>query len=490
MTAISNMSYLQYVESKAKPFFSNDGQLKTRLGVSSFDTKVCLIAIRILPYTESPCSEITKLPNKQSACSACCVESDLQSKEPNDRATGEHTILSDPNWAYIRTRTDGSKVFVSISSAAKRLFKPKEEIANSCAAGTFLDLFLKESGLNFIANIRNVNKQLHLTSESLDFLLRNKEHLIGLAKASDEGFIYEKFKKFPRPLEVRSDGTILVHFTKTLLKTNPSAIGDLFFGKGSFKKARSALLFNGPEAGSIRLIASFNVTRFKDSKLNIDHEVSIHSRVKNCPGILRFNREYKVLTSKNEVKSFMDLELCELGELYDSVSKNRLTVKDHYSITLDLLDGLVSLHDAGIIHRDIKLENIFLKKRNERIRAKIGDFGLACLATDTVRKRNNLGSTEYVDPLYFKAAIAKDDDTVEALTTYKLDMYSFGVTIYAMRFSEYFKGVIPEKTADIDSDPLIHLIADCLTESQQERIGPKEAHAKYFERIKALHEAL
>ena len=42
-----------------------------------------------------------------------------------------------------------------------------------------------------------------------------------------------------------------------------------------------------------------------------------------------------------------------------------------------ILDGVSAAHDIGIVHRDLKPENIFLVKRNEQVRVKVLDFGLA-----------------------------------------------------------------------------------------------------------------
>ena len=39
-----------------------------------------------------------------------------------------------------------------------------------------------------------------------------------------------------------------------------------------------------------------------------------------------------------------------------------------------ILDGVLYLHETGIIHRDLKLGNLFL---NNELEVKIGDFGLA-----------------------------------------------------------------------------------------------------------------
>lgn len=50
-----------------------------------------------------------------------------------------------------------------------------------------------------------------------------------------------------------------------------------------------------------------------------------------------------------------------------------------------ILDGCICLHNARIIHRDLKLGNLFL---NDELEVKIGDFGLATqLDYDGERKR-------------------------------------------------------------------------------------------------------
>ena len=46
-------------------------------------------------------------------------------------------------------------------------------------------------------------------------------------------------------------------------------------------------------------------------------------------------------------------------------------------IALEICDGLRIIHDAGIIHRDLKSRNIMLASRNGSVRAVVMDFGLA-----------------------------------------------------------------------------------------------------------------
>lgn len=469
VTVSNNECYSHLIESTATRFYQNDGKLKIRLGLSHLDSKVCLIAVKII---EKEDESVTSIP---------------ESTESENHNLS--TITSDPNWAYLRTRSNGTKVFISVSSAAKRLFKSKEEIINSCSNGLFLNLYAQESGMIFNLYYRRASKNLHIPPSAIDFLNHNKEALIALAKRSENGYTYQKFREFPRPVEVRDDGSILVHFTKTLLKFGRKGDGDLFFGEGSFKKARTAVLFNGPNAGAMRLITSFNLKSKTDSLL-ADHEAAIHAKVSGKPGVLKLYREYKVIGSNGNAKSFMDLEFCEKGELFDSIHNNDLSPKDKISIILDLLDGMVSLQEAGILHNDIKVENIFLRQKGDRIRAKIGDFGLSSAIDDASRKKNCIGSIYYTDPEYLKAVSENNITLIENYSNQKLDIYSFGVVLYALTFRCFFKGQLPEKTMSIDENPLIHLMHDCLAKNQDERIDAKSAHEKYFSKFQALFKSM
>lgn len=86
-------------------------------------------------------------------------------------------------------------------------------------------------------------------------------------------------------------------------------------------------------------------------------------------GFVRLIEEFDDENSK-----YLVLEFCERGELYTFLKKAKcLSEKDAMSILEKLLDTMQSMHDRGIIHRDIKLGNIFLTGNGM---PKIGDFGL------------------------------------------------------------------------------------------------------------------
>ena len=67
------------------------------------------------------------------------------------------------------------------------------------------------------------------------------------------------------------------------------------------------------------------------------------------------------------------------------------------AIALDVLEGLAACHDAGIVHRDVKPENILLDAEG---RAKLADLGLACSDETTAITRTGamLGTPRYMAP--------------------------------------------------------------------------------------------
>ncbi|KAJ9692169.1 hypothetical protein PVL29_011308 [Vitis rotundifolia] len=102
-----------------------------------------------------------------------------------------------------------------------------------------------------------------------------------------------------------------------------------------------------------------------------------------------------------------------------------LSWKQRIGIALDLAQGLEYLHNgckAPIIHRDIKSANILLNEKNEKLQAKVADFGLsrsvpnedpACLSTVVV------GTCHYLDPKYFLTAGLSEEN----------DVYGFGIVL-------------------------------------------------------------
>ena len=68
------------------------------------------------------------------------------------------------------------------------------------------------------------------------------------------------------------------------------------------------------------------------------------------------------------------------------------------SIARDIAEGLKYLHSKGIVHRDIKLDNIMLSNRNEDGIARIIDFGFAMRSVTGETVTTAMGTLGYMAP--------------------------------------------------------------------------------------------
>lgn len=94
------------------------------------------------------------------------------------------------------------------------------------------------------------------------------------------------------------------------------------------------------------------------------------------------------------------------------------------------------MHEFGVIHRDLKLGNIFL---DENMTVKIGDFGLAALLTnDSERKKTICGTPNYIAP---EVLFGKEHGH-----SYEVDVWSIGIILYAM-----IVGKPPFQSKDVDT---------------------------------------
>ena len=149
----------------------------------------------------------------------------------------------------------------------------------------------------------------------------------------------------------------------------------------------------------------------------------------------RFKNESKaiaVLSHPNIVKvfdvSFGDLIQYIVMEYIDGITlkeliekEGSLRWKDALYFTVQILKGLQHAHDKGIVHRDIKPQNIMVLSDGT---IKVTDFGIARFARSEQRTITDkaIGSVHYISPEQ-----ARGDATDE-----KADIYSVGVMLYEM----------------------------------------------------------
>lgn len=117
------------------------------------------------------------------------------------------------------------------------------------------------------------------------------------------------------------------------------------------------------------------------------------------------------------------MDYCEGGTLRSLMTEeNWLSLPQSLKIVSDVLAGLAHAHDRGIIHCDIKPENILLTVQPDGWTAQISDFGIARLSQEEEgRSTGNTGSPAYMAPERFYGEYS--------LTS---DLYSVGVLLFEL----------------------------------------------------------
>lgn len=131
-----------------------------------------------------------------------------------------------------------------------------------------------------------------------------------------------------------------------------------------------------------------------------------------------------------------------------------------------MLAGLAALHDAGLVHRDIKPPNVLLDSK-QRGNVKLCDFGMVKVP-DAKGSRSGIwvGTIEYMSPEQRKSA--KEVDA-------RSDVYSAGVVMYRMLSGRLpVKGRAPMRTGRFGiPQGLVDLIEACMMPRRRDR--PKHA---------------
>lgn len=117
---------------------------------------------------------------------------------------------------------------------------------------------------------------------------------------------------------------------------------------------------------------------------------------------------------------YIVMELIEGITLKEYISKKgKLSVKEATSIAIQVSMGLEAAHSHGIVHRDVKPQNIIISTDGK---VKVTDFGIARAASSNTISSNVMGSVHYSSPEQVRGGYSDE----------KSDIYSLGITLYEM----------------------------------------------------------
>jgi serine/threonine protein kinase/tetratricopeptide (TPR) repeat protein len=120
--------------------------------------------------------------------------------------------------------------------------------------------------------------------------------------------------------------------------------------------------------------------------------------------------------------TFITMECIEGGSLKDKIRSGMLSIDEVVAIALQVAEGLQEAHEKGIVHRDIKSENIIVTTKGK---VKIIDFGVAKLLRGSQHQETGqrIGTGAYMSPEQLWG---------EEEVDHRADIWSLGVVLYEM----------------------------------------------------------
>jgi serine/threonine-protein kinase len=127
---------------------------------------------------------------------------------------------------------------------------------------------------------------------------------------------------------------------------------------------------------------------------------------------------------------YLAMELLEGEELHERlVREGRLTPATAVALLLPVIDGLGTAHEKGIVHRDVKPENIFIATDGQhRTQPKVLDFGIAKLSQDAVPSRLTQVGAVMGSPFYLSPEQAEGLEDID----FRSDIWAVGIVLYEL----------------------------------------------------------
>uniref|UniRef100_A0A8D0H928 non-specific serine/threonine protein kinase n=1 Tax=Sphenodon punctatus TaxID=8508 RepID=A0A8D0H928_SPHPU len=188
-------------------------------------------------------------------------------------------------------------------------------------------------------------------------------------------------------------------------------------GEGSFAKVREGLHVVTGEKVAVKVIDKKRAKKDTYVTKNLRREGQIQQMIRH-PNIAQL---FDILETENSY--YLVMELCPGGNLMHKIyEKKRLEEHEARKYIRQLILAVEHLHRAGVVHRDLKIENLLLDEDNN---IKLIDFGLS----------NCAGILGYSDPFSTQCgspAYAAPELLARKKYGPKIDVWSIVVNMYAM----------------------------------------------------------
>lgn len=209
-------------------------------------------------------------------------------------------------------------------------------------------------------------------------------------------------------------------------------------GEGKFGKVKLGIYKKTKEKVAIKIIKKSSLENLKDVEL-VKSEIDIMKLCRH-PNVVKLIDHFE-----NSEYIFIVMELLKGGNLGEHFNKNKFqfTEKKAAKIMYQLASGIKYLHQYGILHRDIKPDNIMLSDITEGASVKIMDFGLSKIMGPQEKVADGYGSLSFVAP----------EVLIRQPYNKQIDMWSLGVILYYM-----LSGTLPFDDVNDNEENIAKLI--------------------------------
>lgn len=173
------------------------------------------------------------------------------------------------------------------------------------------------------------------------------------------------------------------------------------------------------EASSIMNASDITLMRyFEDSVINIVDEIRVMYALRGNSNIVGYE-DHMVIKRDNPPGWDILIRMEYLKTLQNYIAERVFTRSDVIKLGIDICTAIETYSQRGIIHRDIKDENIFVSQFGD---FKLGDFGISKVLSKGGRAASMKGTPLYMAPEVFRG------DKYDL----RVDIYSLGIVLYRL----------------------------------------------------------
>ena len=246
-------------------------------------------------------------------------------------------------------------------------------------------------------------------------------------------------------------------------------------GKGAFAIVYAAVNKKNPDKLlAMKRIKLSMLRQRPDLKILLEQEISV-MKLLNCNHSVKFYESGEDKDYYNIIIEYCNGKTLNMDKKY--------SIEELKTLLIQLNTVFKLMNELHIIHRDLKLDNIFLNypdpSDKSKFEVKLGDFGLSKQLVNTQESKTLAGSPVYMAPEILITKLRKP-------YTSKVDIWSLGVIIYQLLFQQFpfygnslvslqkdlmKKNGIPQKIEEIEDENLKDLMKKIFVIEPKNRIS-------------------